>query len=106
MAIFVIAQLGNSAGGKSQHGENPEELRRQPRQSPRREGRRMAPCARQIPGGNKAALLPTFLTMEMDVATRDHVLSFTEDCYNSMKRNNIGKKLVFMSFPPSSFLLG
>lgn len=42
----------------------------------------------------------------MDVATHGRVLFFTEDGYNSMKRNNIGKNLVFMSFPPSSFLLG
>lgn len=68
------------------------------------------PAAGQIPAGNNAALLPMFLKMEMDVATHEHVLfvffSSTGDRYNSMKCNNIGKKLVFVSFPPSSFLLG
>lgn len=73
---------------------------------PTSKGEGLLPPVGQIPGGNKAAFLPTFLKTEMDVATHTHVLFFTEDCCNSMKCNNIGKKLVFMSFPPSSFLLG
>ena len=70
-------------------------------------GEGLLPAAGQIPGGNKAAFLPTFLKTEMDVAAHGHVLFFfTEDCCNSMKCNNIGKKLVFMSFLPPSLLLG
>lgn len=73
---------------------------------PASKGEGLLPAEGQIPEGNKAVFLRTFLKTEMDVATHGHVLFFTEDCYNSMKCNNIGKKLVFMSFPPSSFLLG
>lgn len=73
---------------------------------PASKGEGLLPAVGQIPGGNKAAFLPTFLKTEMDVAAHAHVLFFTEDCCNSMKCNNIGKKLVFMSFPPPSFLLG
>lgn len=90
---YIYVHDIDSTGGRAPHGAKQGWLRHDP--SLQQEG--IAPS-----GG-------TFLA-EMDAATYDHVLFFffffTEDCCNSMKCNNIGKKLVSMSFPRSSLLLG